>query len=146
MGTDIHGVVEKKSANKWVAVNTLCSHNAANRQKGDLMNGWSRPVALDRNYPRFGALAGVRNTGPAPRGMPENISETTAFLIAKWEGDGHSHSWLPLPEAAQIMANTEYWRDNEGPDDFVRKYPVSFFFGIEDEKRSDYRFVFWFDN
>ncbi|MEE9159961.1 MAG: hypothetical protein V3U60_16445 [Gammaproteobacteria bacterium] len=146
MGCDIHGVLERKVDGKWITSDTLSSHHAANRQKDASVNGWSLPAPLDRNYDRFAALAGVRGDGPPARGLPDDLSETATLLADHWEANGHSHSWLPLPEAVQIMADTEFWRENEGPDRFVRKYPEDFFFGVDKKNLSEYRFVFWFDN
>ena len=55
-----------------------------------------------RNYELFGILAGVRDHNndsiDDPRGLPEDVSEVTKKESDRWDGDGHSHSWLTLKE------------------------------------------------
>lgn len=65
-----------------------------------------------RNYDLFAILADVRNgrgfagvlTGAgfdpivAPRGVPDDASRFYRAQVARWDGDGHSHSWLTLRE------------------------------------------------
>jgi len=128
MGCDIHAAVEKKVGDHWVMIDRL-----EYPQK-----------AVERNYKRFSALAGVRGTGPDPKGLPEDISESAKLFVEEWEGDGHSHSFLELTEAAKIFLATDFDRDG----DFKNKYPLSYFFDIDDEKVQvgHYRLVFWFDN
>ncbi len=139
MGCDIHLVLERKNGAKWVAVNTFNSHESAYGR------GWSCPLARDRNYERFAALAGVRGTGPEPRGLPADISETARLLADDWGGAGHSHSWLPIKDATKVFLDTEH-RAPE-PDSIAAKYPSSHYFGVDDEESAgDYRLVFWFDN
>lgn len=147
MGCDIHLVLEKKHADKWVGIDTYNSHTQPKWLVAKGMSGYSSPVVRERNYERFAALANVRGDGPAPRGVPDDASDTSRLLIEQWGGDGHSHSWLPLAEASNI------WMKTAGPndDEFATKYPTSHFFGVDvsegsNEKISDYRVVFWFDN
>jgi hypothetical protein len=157
MGCDIHLVLEEKDANgKWVGINTFMSHDRASwtvgnrKRKPDIFDVWSSPVARDRNYARFSALADVRSydrVGPKPRGVPDDASETTKHLINKWGVDGHSHSWLSLKEATKIWVETE----NDDMINHHQKYAEYHFFGVEalteDPKEFDkYRIVFWFDN
>lgn len=141
MGCDIHLVLERKYGLKWIAVDTFAGHEAAYGK------GWASPAARSRNYERFAALANVRGDGPQPRGLPDDISETTAMLFEDWESDAHSMSWLPLEEAAKVWLATEHGMK---PDDFGAKYPQSHFFGVDESddpsKRTKYRVVFWFDN
>lgn len=131
MGCDIHGVVERKYNGKWVAYKILRYPD----------------VARERNYDRFAALAGVRGDGPEPKGLPIDLSDTTAMLADDWAGAGHSHSWLPLKEAAAIMAATQWVsaEDRAQGRDFYKKYPESHYFDVDGDA-SNYRFVFWFDN
>jgi hypothetical protein len=141
MGCDIHMVLERKHGLKWIAVDTFKSHEAS------YSKGYTSPSATSRNYARFAALANVRGDGPEPRGIPADISDTTAMLLEDWEGDAHSMSWLPLGEAAKIFIATEY---SSKPEDFAAKYPQSHFFGVDESddrnKRVKYRLIFWFDN
>ena len=148
MGCDIHLVLERRSGSKWFAVNTFQGHANANRKAGDFM-AQTYPAATQRNYTRFARLAGVRGKGPEPKGLPLDASETTKFLSDDYGEDGHSHSYMSVEEAVRIFSDTERWRDDEKEDGYARKYPASFFFGVEPsrgETIDDYRIVFWFDN
>jgi hypothetical protein len=141
MGCDIHVVLEVKTTIGWVAVDTYQGHHKSWVTEGEY--DWSSPITTARNYGRFGALAGVRRDGPDPKGIPDDASGTTKHLVDRWGVDGHSHSWLPSKEAAEIYLQTA------GPDleDYKREYPENYFFGIErHDKNEEYRVVFWFDN
>lgn len=120
MGADIHGWVEKRIGDRFVAVRELYGD-------GEL-----------RNYERFAKLAGVRGDGPVPRGLPPDISETVAYHAKNWEMDGHSFSWLPLDEAFEIFKSTAT------PTPYERGYWD--FFHIERHEEPNSRLVFWFDN
>ena len=133
MGCDIHMIVEEKINGKWVAVSIPSGFMSS--------SNWHQPPCLDRNYQRFSALAGVRGTGPSPRGAPVDASETTMALIDEWDIDGHSHSYLPLDEAAQIFMDT----CNPQLDKFNAMYPIEHFF-VGCEFGAERRLVFWFDN
>ena len=127
MGCDIHGWIEIEDGDKYIAIREL-----PNRQ---------------RNYQRFAALAGVRNYRDefkvTPKGIPENISETANYHIKQWDTDGHSHSYMPICEAAKIFLETEHQ-----PRDFAKEYPESEFFDVDSdcEDVDKIRLVFWFDN
>lgn len=124
MGCDIHGWVEKKVGEKWIAYK-------------ELNDTW-------RNYDRFAALAGVRGEGPKAKGVPPDVSDTVKVLIAEWDADGHSHSYLPLNEAFDVFKRTQFIRDVD--------YGLYDAFKIEldamtpPESIDLYRPVFWFDN
>lgn len=132
MGCDIHGWVEKKVGEKWIGIAPF------------------KNEARDRNYERFGKLANVRTDGPEPKGLPLDISDSAGYEAEGWGVDGHSHSWLPLEEAAKIWLETQWVPDDENAKrrhrDWVSKYPYSEFFNVESEDVSSYRVVFWFDN
>lgn len=125
MGCDIHGCVERNVNGKWVMVDRISDK------------------ARDRNYRRFGALAGVREYGPPPKGIPGDISDSGKLFIDEWGEDGHSHSYLPLKTAANIFLSTEFKAS-----EYMKNYPCATFFNIEDfdENIDLYRLVFWFDN
>lgn len=147
MGCDIHGLVERRINKKWVTWITIghVTLSSYDRRENELDSAF--PAALSRNYVRFAALAGVRGDGPAPKGVPEDASESARAIISGYGRDGHSHSHLLLAEAARIFSETEGWRTWETPDWYGRKYPVAFFFGVDDaDDLADYRLVFWFDN
>lgn len=137
MGTDIHMVLERKSGDKWIGIDTFLGHTSA------LNKGYTWPEASERNYRRFAALASVRGDGPKARGLPFDISDTSKLLVEDWGTDGHHHSWLPLDEAAQVFLQTDFNR----PDEFARKHPSAYYFAIDSEGSAPaYRIVFWFDN
>lgn len=127
MGCDIHGMIERKIGNEWVMIDKLGSDDAAE----------------DRNYYRFGLLANVRSDGPAPKGLPEDVSKGTKFYSDCWDSDVHSHSWYPLKEAIEIMV-----KSSENLSEYQKQYPCDHFFGLSGENNdlSLYRFVFFFDN
>lgn len=80
--------------------------------------------------------------GPEPRGLPDDASDTALTFADDWGSDGHSHSWLPLDEAAAIYLATEF-----NPSNFAQQYPASEFFGVDrPDDEDEYRLVFWFDN
>lgn len=112
MGSDIHIYTEiKKSINsedKWVNVDNW-RYNPY-YQEGN--NNWERMLSVEsiyigRNYELFGILAGVRDRNndmiDDPRGLPEDVSEVTKKESDRWDGDGHSHSWLTLRELKEYQ-------------------------------------------
>ncbi|MEC9268511.1 MAG: hypothetical protein VX464_20800 [Pseudomonadota bacterium] len=141
MGCDIHLVMERKVGDAWVAVDTFRSYHEQPGHTEDASRRRVWPAATSRNYRRFAALAGVRGPGPDPRGVPEDMSETARFLVEDWAEDGHSHTWLPVDEAAKVFRDTEYGE----LDEWARNYPASFYFDM-DEKPEDHRLIIWFDN
>lgn len=134
MGCDIHMVLERRVCDgKWVGVHNFPYYRTIK---------WHNfPLATDRNYDRFSALAGVRGEGPEPRGVPDDASDLARLQIEEWGSDGHSHSWLPLKDAAAIFLSTE-----RNLDDHARKYPTEHFFNVDPASADSYRLVFWFDN
>ena len=127
MGCDIHGWIEIKVGDKYIAVKELADRN--------------------RNYARFAALAGVRDRGDngqvKPNGLPVDISDTAKYDAEQLGIDGHSHSYMPLSDAAQIFLATSF-----SPNGYETSYPESGFFdvGEDDGDYCKYRLVFWFDS
>lgn len=140
MGCDINLVLEERDPDfGWVGINTFAGTNG---------NDYRSPIARERNYRLFAALAGVRGDGPEPRGIPDDASATTRLLVRQWGGDGHSHSWLPLAEAT-LEFNKRRYSEGEvsvDPESYRDKYPASYWFGVESDNVENYRLVFWFDN
>ena len=130
MGADIHGFVEAKIGDKWVAITELYSDG--------------------RNYERFAALAGVRGPGPEPKGIPDDISDTVKYWIDVWSDDGHSHTWFPIKEAAKIFINT---KENSSTEQEIA-HPIETFFNVDvaalkhnfGVSKKNIRLVIWFDN
>lgn len=149
MGCDIHLVLEQHVGEKWIAIDTFMSHHRLYAKPDDIMDGFSSPTARSRNYKRFAKLAGVRGPGPQPKGMPGDASETAKFLVNDWDEDGHSHSWLPIAEAARIFLETEWHDPAKSLSEMITKYPVSHYFNVDtsgSKNDEDFRIIFWFDN
>lgn len=142
MGCDIHVVLEKRvtmpdGSEKWVCTDTFRGHHSAFKKDPFTLSNYSFPVAEIRNYARFAALAGVRGDGPDPRGLPDDASETTQYLA---DGDDwHSHSWLPVSEAAEIYKQTS-------PESLGNFDAADYFFNVYEDEIDQHRIVFWFDN
>jgi hypothetical protein len=126
MSADIHGWIERRVGDKWIAESELTV------------------IGGKKNWARFAALAGVRGDGPEPRGLPSGISETVGMHALDWARVGYAHSWLPIDQAAKIFAATE--KDPEFKD---CRFPMHLYFGVFDEFVKDgpeRRVVFWFDD
>lgn len=147
MGCDIHLHIEVKLEGRW-------EHYGA--------------PSMERNYPLFELLAGVRgdvrNAISPPKGLPSDMTNVTKFdCNERWGLDGHSHSWVSAKEISEIekMAQarsihvpvgkewggrwewetaTNSYLFGNGYAGFV-DYPSDNIPGLE-----DLRFVFWFDN
>lgn len=132
MGCDIHLVLERRRRGVWIGLDTF--------QRAWTSTDWHGATRA-RNYRRFAALAGVRGDGPGPRGLPQDLSDLARMEIDDWAGEGHTHSWLPLREAAAVWLATEHL-----PSDYASNHPEWFFFRAESEDIEEYRVVFWFDN
>lgn len=137
MGCDIHLVLEVKDGRGWTGLHSF----AAYRQNGNAHRCF--PPATTRNYTRFARLAGVRGEGPPPRGLPSDPSDLTDMLTRQWGSDDHSHSWLPVKDAAMIFMQTD---NPESLDDYAKEHPETHYFNVDDDQVDQYRLVFWFDN
>lgn len=142
MGCDIHGWVEHYENGRWRAVNNCLDYQGKDDQGH----------AHDRNYERFGLLAGVRSSpanAPEPRGFPHDASPECREDYKKWEGDAHTPSYMPLPAALQIFMDTESRRPNGAAQwedtRWTSKFPGDYFFNVPCPDDT-YRIVFWFDN
>lgn len=112
MGCDIHLFTEiKKSINsedKWVNVDNW-RYNPYYKEGSDDGEEMLHVESLysGRNYELFGILAGVRDLSndaiDDPRGLPEDVSSVTKKASDRWDGDGHSHSWLTLRELKEYQ-------------------------------------------
>ena len=146
MGCDIHIHIEVKVDGCW-------EHYAAPN--------------VGRNYSMFEKMAGVRgdeeNAISPPKGLPDDMSHVTEKSAERWGGDGHSHSWLSLPEIAEL---SDWLSDN--PDntktalnlmarsleyDVLHTYlegnSFKGFLNYPEDRPDwieDVRFIFWFDN
>ena len=143
MGCDIHMVIEREvEPGRWLLLRTFDGFRTGRSSPHGL--DYAVPVARMENYARFAALAGVRGDGPAPRGLPDDVCPSTAHIVER--DSGHSHSWLPLPDATAIFFRTQSWhQDLTG---FDRNHPNYFFWGLEEDELAEFnhRLVFWFDS
>lgn len=141
MGCDIHLVLEKHDEELgWIGIDAFRGHRD---RKGE----YSSPHATDRHYRRFAALAGVRGGGPEPRGVPGDASALTRLFVRDWDSDGHSHSWLPVAEAAKIFSKRFYSEEKPlDPKSYEAEYPADYWFDADDAQADKFRLVFWFDN
>ncbi len=116
MGCDIHIIVEYKHKDRWVGVHACESadHNShalyptgnGNQSLNDMPKEWGGYWRCEgRNYELFGRLSGVRGDGPAPNGLPPDISELAQMVVEQWGEDGHSHSHFTLRECGVHFLN-----------------------------------------
>ena len=140
MGCDIHLILEKKIGANWVGVSLFNGFHTRNYPHTVY------PIAVDRSYARFSALAGVRGDGPPPRGVPDDISVLAKSIVDEYGNDGHSHSWLPLVDATKIFMATNF-RPGFEPDELPWcEWPTNYFFNVDDTEANHHRLVFFFDN
>jgi hypothetical protein len=115
MGCDIHMYVERKVGGVWQQVSE--EEGVRHPYWQESMNEESKKhferKCWDpgRNYALFGLLAGIRSTifSPfiMPRGIPEDLSEGVAAIWKEWDGDGHTPSFLTLPELLSFQDTIE---------------------------------------
>ena len=135
MGCDIHLFPEKLVDGKWVYLHEdLCYVGNAD----------------GRDYRLFALLANVRNPGyvlplAMPRGLPDDLSDTTQLVMDKRAEDYHSHSFFHAEELEAAADN--------GAFNIVPKQWSSFASFVDelcrntaDGTKRDVRLVFCFDN
>jgi len=158
MGCDIHMVLEQKYEGEWVGIHAYPHlDTAAFSAIPERIRGRSWAVVTSRNYELFGKLAGVRTPGPAPLGIPEDVSQLSRALIKWWDGDGHSHSYLSLAEFTKRYAACGHVIAKSVADRLQGKklrdlqiicaggYNPADYTEVIDMD-NDIRIVFWFDN
>jgi hypothetical protein len=130
MGCDIHFILEKKIAGKWVGVQTdyFCSGPARSRWYG---------FFAELGMPH----RGESDTAEPLRGVPDDPSETARAILDYWSGDGHSHSWLTADQfiAAYKRAVEKYKTGTDRSQEMFGPYPLY-------TEEDDYRVIFFFDN
>lgn len=114
MGCDIHMYVEYRKSIKgndvWVNGDYF-KFNPYFKVFDDESQYSKLELHGDRNYTLFATLAGVRDyTGKVipvhePKGMPEDSCEYIKQDSDRWDGDGHTHSWLTLKELKDYGSN-----------------------------------------
>ena len=170
MGCDIHMVLEKKFNDKWVGLHAYPSVStkavSIYSKSGEGIAIHKQPLdhipfkADERNYTLFGALAGVRNDSPfghTDLGLPDDVSDLAACLSEEYGQDGHSHSYMLLPEFLRCYA---YATDDDAyskgcvaavegtttPFIEFADEVLGFKFYPDEGNVEKYRIVFWFDN
>ena len=144
MGCDIHFVVEEHFHDRWVGIYASEARILWPRKFDEESN----PVIclMDRrNYRFFAALAGVRGDGPAPNGLPNDVSELTRLLVSYWDGDGHSHGHCSLIEVTEKWERARFPTNESTAKSLLGEHRHAE--GIfEQSGLENYRVCFWFDN
>ena len=146
MGCDIHFHSEVKIGGKW-------HHHSEH--------------SIRRNYALFAKMAGVRNYDDSiipiskPKGIPQDATDLTKLHVKRWEGDGHSHSWLNAEEITELhdwirerkngsVFGDDGWRfEHQNFPYFMGNHLSGFHKYPEDYKGTgveDVRYIFFFDN
>lgn len=144
MGCDIHLHTEVKIDGQW--------------------HHYSAPNC-PRHYALFALMCGVRGGSDvkpvAPiRGLPEDMSLITKLSAERWDGDGHSHTWMNAAELSELDKRWQVFVKENNFDlweyDLENEYFGYLEFGswagfadYPNERPKcieDVRFVFWFDN
>lgn len=170
MGCDIHVYIEYKLGDgPWTLDK---GHKVVDEGSYKyLEDAW----ATGRDYALFARLAGVRGSGPKPRGVPKDASELIKEYARDDEqyGDNHSHSFHSLATfKSRLYRDGDYILkdaapiafDNEGKDyslsypnliAYVEKKVKEFEADLAAEQmllgqaintKVKCRFVYWFDN
>ena len=122
MGCDIHFFTERwTSDNKYEGPKDLSEDR--DKKLGEILencepnyrwvsaDSWSKDDSWHademyngRSYYLFAILADVRNGSSDidpiyyPRGIPDDASSGYKYVVDRWDGDGHSHSYFTLDE------------------------------------------------
>ena len=122
MGCDIHFFTERwTSDNKYEGPKDLSEDR--DKKLGEILencepnyrwvsaDSWSKDDSWHademyngRSYYLFAILADVRNGSSGidpidyPRGIPDDASSGYKYVVDRWDGDGHSHSYFTLDE------------------------------------------------
>lgn len=116
---------------------------------------------IDRDYPLFSKMAGVRpqpgiDPISPPRGLPDDVTVLTRLDSDDW--CGYSHSWLSAEEIATLFAyaaneiwQTAGWFHTQFGELFDCNWGDFWRYQGQDHGEllraiEDVRFVFWFDN
>lgn len=169
MGCDIHGFIQV-------------------RDRPDGMWGtYAADPSIRRDYTLFLIMAGIRSHRwteslprcmfSPPRGLPEDVAEQLAAelkdqvagsrpswdmqLLMRWEGDGHSYSWLSYEELVETAgtylrykATRHLMSKGENPSDHLNPTvwlntdleAVLSYMAVYVSRGKQARIVFWFDN
>ena len=115
MGCDIHIYCEEKrhvnGIDQWVNVDNyrVNPYYKTNDEDTEYKDQFQHTdIYGGRNYRLFAALADVRQNDyvktpviAQPRGLPEDASPQTKAGAERWDGDGHSHTYLTMKELVE---------------------------------------------
>ena len=113
MGCDIHLYTEYKKDGAWVTGDAWRKSRYQEENEPEQLEIPGRFRCYDdRNYNFFAWLAGVRNgtwgeqVSPIAkgRGIPTDSCAEIKAMVAQWDGDGHSHTFLTLAELDAALA------------------------------------------
>lgn len=148
MGCDIHYVVEEYDEELgWIGVFATDIFFGLRYVTRDAHPLWQ---FKDRNYEFFAKLAGVRGPGPAPKGLPSDISLMTKKEVREWDDAGHSHSYCSLYQFALAYLKSSQYISKAveakltGTDPVMELLHKSFL--AKEDSLKEYRVCFWFDN
>lgn len=170
MGTDIHFVVESRDPNDdlgWVGMywsdasfsvapyNFKLTRNPSEtdsdfyRRMDSCVHSFGR--LRRRDYGFFGRLAGVREDGPAPNGVPNDASAMTSRCLNRWEGDAHSHGHMPLRDFIRLKIMgygtlAEAAKTKLAGRDPIEEFLTEHYDGSDFTLDENTRVIFWFDN
>lgn len=137
MGCDIHVYIEIKQNNKW-------EYSQEYIDDIDYENQY-----IPRNYSLFALLAKVRGTHKEsldPRGLPKDVSSIVKKEYIKWNGDGHTHSYISLNELKILLVNIGLLSDNDNDIKYAVKGVKDLLNKFDESRGTEQRAVFWFDN
>ena len=109
MGCDIHATLDYEPYK-------LKATEQDRKDYHPLWRAFAQNIDIDRNYTLFNILAGVRDHDirpiiALPRGVPDDASFEFAEELEKWDGDGHSTSWVTFPELRDYVPDPETVKD-----------------------------------
>lgn len=176
MGCDIHIMAEKRISenSNWVRI---CSvFPLGEYDKKYYKKDFGDSPFDNRNYGTFAFLADVRNYSHCecltkePKGIPDDACPEFLETCERWDGDGHSHSYISVAEFLSFDYDKVFWNrrvtkqispncfngaslaeEGEGTHETYREYLGEHFFtGLEILKQQgepeNVRVVFFFDN
>jgi hypothetical protein len=114
MGCDEHFYLEVRKDGRWLAYSQKARSKYYDPEFDDPNEELELPQFEEftggRNYNAYALIADVRNGmsllggGRAfipisgPKGVPNDASPEYLEMVNRWDGDGHSHTWLTLQE------------------------------------------------
>jgi hypothetical protein len=129
MGCDIHIAIEQfdTDTNKWV-LHPSCTVEREDPDPSDPEDQGYMTINgpyHGRNYALFARLADVRNDSgiepiSPPKGVPNDASTEYLEWVARWDMDGHSHSYLTLAELLDAFDGVYPERGIVSERDYIR--------------------------